>query len=68
MMVEGASLWRRLVPDGLPVERIAAWFGLIADTHMPERCPVLLCHTHQAEKDAILRGLPTPGTNEWDFR
>ncbi len=34
-------LWQRLLPADLPVERVAARFGLISDTHLPERCPAL---------------------------
>src|SRR5687768_11958359 len=33
--------WRTLLPTELAAERVAARFGLISDTHMPERCPVL---------------------------
>jgi putative phosphoesterase len=33
--------WHTLLPAGLPAERVAARFGLISDTHMPERCPAL---------------------------
>jgi hypothetical protein len=36
-----SATWRTLLPAELPVDRVAARFGLISDTHMPERCPAL---------------------------
>ena len=39
--MEPPPLWRTFLPADLPSERIAARFGLISDTHMPERCPAL---------------------------
>src|SRR5687768_4030311 len=49
--MEGA-LWRKLLPAEFPVERVAARFGLISDTHMPERCPAL-----PASLDRVFRGV-----------
>jgi uncharacterized protein len=37
----GQQSWEALLPAGLPAERVAARFGLISDTHAPERCPAL---------------------------
>ncbi|MBI3970704.1 MAG: metallophosphoesterase family protein [Chloroflexi bacterium] len=40
-MVESEVSWRALLPADMPAERVAARFGLISDTHLPERCPAL---------------------------
>jgi putative phosphoesterase len=34
-------LWRALLPVELPAAGVAARWGLISDTHMPERCPAI---------------------------
>jgi uncharacterized protein len=36
-----AATCDRFLPPDLPAERVVARIGLVSDTHMPERCPVL---------------------------